>query len=110
MDCFATLAKTGMEPICQHDTPSLRGALATQQFILSLCGGMDCFAALEMTGRGPICQHDTPSLRGALATKQSILSLVRRDGLLRSARNEGEGAYPAPSSGRTSSRPQGESE
>src|SRR5260370_1100708 len=33
----------------------------------------------------------------------------RRDGLLRSARNDGEGAYPAPSSGRTSSRPQGES-
>src|SRR6202795_5327794 len=29
-----------------------------------------------------------PSLRGALATKQSILSFLRRDGLLRFARND----------------------
>src|SRR5258708_4854875 len=47
MDCFrlrsssygghvAVLAKTWMGPICQHDTPSLRGALATKQSILSL--------------------------------------------------------------------------
>jgi hypothetical protein len=33
------------------DAPtSLRGALATKQSILSLCGPMDCFASLAMTG------------------------------------------------------------
>src|SRR5260370_5102100 len=43
---------------------------------------------------GPICQHNTPSLRGALATKQSILSLWRH-GLLRCARNDGDGVWSA---------------
>src|SRR5258708_9128851 len=81
MDCFAVPGKVWVGRMCQHDTPSLRGALATKQSILSLCGGMDCFAVLAKTWMGSICQHDTPSLRGALATKQSILSL-RRHGLL----------------------------
>src|SRR5258705_12447341 len=30
---------------------SLRGALATKQSILPLCGAMDCFASLAMTAR-----------------------------------------------------------
>src|SRR5260370_15994824 len=42
-----------MGPICQLNTPSLRGALATKQSTLSLCGGMDCFAALAKTWMGP---------------------------------------------------------
>src|SRR5258708_26338232 len=42
---------TGRGPICQHDTPSLRGALATKQSMLSFRGEMDCFARLAMTGR-----------------------------------------------------------
>src|SRR5258708_21550167 len=75
VDCFAEpchrariratrwLAKTWMGPISQHDTPSLRGALATKQSTLSLFGGMDFFSALAMTGMGPICQHNPPSFR-----------------------------------------------
>jgi hypothetical protein len=33
----------------QFGQPSLRGALATKQSILSVRGGMDCFASLAMT-------------------------------------------------------------
>src|SRR6267154_2236485 len=40
-----------------------------------------------------ISKKPEPSLRGALATKQSILSSMRRDGLLRYARNDGGYAF-----------------
>jgi hypothetical protein len=49
--------------------PSLRGALATKQSILSSWGDMDCFASLAMTDSSPssnpattseIGGHDTP--------------------------------------------------
>jgi hypothetical protein len=33
----------------QLSPPSLRGAQATKQSILTACGAMDCFAALAMT-------------------------------------------------------------
>ena len=39
----------GVDSHFKEPTPSLRGALATKQSILSSCGGMDCFASLAMT-------------------------------------------------------------
>src|SRR5260370_23577455 len=85
---------TGRGRFCQHDSASLRGALATKQSTLSLCGGMDCVATLAKTWMGPICQHDTPSFRGALAPKQSILSLWRRGFLRRTLSSSAHSPVP----------------
>jgi hypothetical protein len=60
MDCFAALAMTRKASGKSYDascggrwqgaaTPSLRGALATKQSILSFLGEMDCRASLAMT-------------------------------------------------------------
>src|SRR6267378_2150981 len=65
-----------------HITPSLRGATATKQSILSC--GMDCFAALAMTERHGL-------LRGACQRARiratRWLAMTERHGLLRAARH-----------------------
>src|SRR3977135_567630 len=67
-------------------SPSLRGALATKQSILSLRGEMDCFASLAMTAQHLDClwlfEIRKPSLRGP-KRRSNPSFFARRDGLLR---------------------------
>src|SRR5258708_26112209 len=92
MDCFAVLAKTWMGPICQHDTPSLRGALATKQSILSL----------RRYGLLRCARKDVDGVH--LPTRYSVIArsscdeaihtfFVRRYGLLRCARKDVDGVH-----------------
>src|SRR3974390_2635515 len=53
---------------------SLRGALATKQSILSLCGAMDCFAPLAMTLAG---RHRAARRRGYVRNLPSLHSPLR---------------------------------
>src|SRR6266404_5682363 len=130
MDCFTEpVGAHSRDPVARNDGKRpffvIARSEATKQSILSLRSEMDCFAALAMTERHGLLhgarrrafarpvgsqRREAPFLRHCEERSDEAIQsfFAQRDGLLRCARNDGEGytvclRRPAPAGKPTSS-------